>query len=55
MRDLRVVEQSGEGEVAAVAGVAYADTLAAIDPALGDVVFSDAEDTYGVSPKARLV
>ncbi|MBD3942144.1 aldo/keto reductase family protein [Microbacterium sp. NEAU-LLC] len=32
-----------------------ADTLAAIDTALGDVVFRDAEDTYTVSPKARLV
>lgn len=31
-----------------------ADTLAAIDAALGDVVNSDAEDTYGVSPKQRL-
>ncbi|WP_106815216.1 aldo/keto reductase family protein [Microbacterium timonense] len=32
-----------------------ADTLAAIDTALGDVVFSDPEDTYRVSPKTRLV
>ncbi|GAA5196294.1 aldo/keto reductase family protein [Microbacterium jejuense] len=32
-----------------------ADTLAAIDTALGDVVYRDAEDTYTVSPKARLV
>jgi len=32
-----------------------ADTLAAIDAALGDVVFSDPENTYKVSPKARLV
>lgn len=32
-----------------------ADTLAAIDAALGDAVFRDAEDTYTVSPKARLV
>ncbi|GAA5209598.1 aldo/keto reductase family protein [Microbacterium kyungheense] len=32
-----------------------ADTLAAIDTALGGVVFSDPEDTYTVSPKARLV
>lgn len=32
-----------------------ADTLAAIDAALGDTVFSDPEDTYGVSPKSRLV
>ncbi len=32
-----------------------ADTLAAIDTALGDAVFSDAENTYEVSPKARLV
>lgn len=32
-----------------------ADTLAAIDTALGDVVFSDAEDTYTVSPKTRIV
>ncbi|WP_341996160.1 aldo/keto reductase family protein [Microbacterium sp. LWH7-1.2] len=31
------------------------DTLAAIDTALGDVVFSDAEDTYTVSPKTRIV
>src|SRR6478735_7965430 len=32
-----------------------ADTLAAIDSALGDVVFSDPEDTYTVSPKTRIV
>lgn len=32
-----------------------ADTLAAIDEALGDEVFSDAENTYEVSPKQRLV
>ena len=32
-----------------------ADTLAAIDAALGDAVNSDAEATYSVSPKARLV
>ncbi|MCJ1708273.1 aldo/keto reductase family protein [Microbacterium sp. VKM Ac-2923] len=32
-----------------------ADTLAAIDAALGDEVFSDAENTYEVSPKQRLV
>ena len=32
-----------------------ADTLAAIDAALGDAVFSDAENTYEVSPKQRLV
>ncbi|MFF2486557.1 aldo/keto reductase family protein [Microbacterium sp. NPDC058062] len=32
-----------------------ADTLAAIDTALGDVVFSDPEDTYTVSPKTRIV
>lgn len=32
-----------------------ADTLAAIDEALGDEVFSDAENTYEVSPKKRLV
>ncbi|MCI9859262.1 aldo/keto reductase family protein [Microbacterium proteolyticum] len=32
-----------------------ADTLAAIDAALGDEVFSDAENTYEVSPKHRLV
>ena len=32
-----------------------ADTLAAIDTALGDAVFSDSENTYEVSPKARLV
>jgi len=31
-----------------------ADTLAAIDTALGDVVFSDPEDTYTVSPKTRI-
>ncbi|MBM3715239.1 MAG: aldo/keto reductase [Actinobacteria bacterium] len=31
------------------------DTLAAIDAALGDAVFSDAENTYEVSPKKRLV
>ncbi|MFZ8755996.1 aldo/keto reductase family protein [Microbacterium sp. HMH0099] len=30
------------------------DTLAAIDAALGDAVFSDAENTYEVSPKKRL-
>jgi aryl-alcohol dehydrogenase-like predicted oxidoreductase len=32
-----------------------ADTLAAIDEALGDTVNSDPEDTYSVSPKTRLV
>jgi aryl-alcohol dehydrogenase-like predicted oxidoreductase len=32
-----------------------ADTLAAIDTALGDVVFRDPENTYTVSPKTRLV
>jgi aryl-alcohol dehydrogenase-like predicted oxidoreductase len=32
-----------------------ADTLAAIDSALGDAVYSDPEDTYTVSPKRRLV
>lgn len=32
-----------------------ADTLTAIDTALGDVVFSDPEDTYTVSPKTRIV
>ncbi|MCG7418703.1 MULTISPECIES: aldo/keto reductase family protein [Microbacterium] len=32
-----------------------ADTLAAIDTALGDAVFSDADNTYEVSPKKRLV
>lgn len=32
-----------------------ADTLAAIDVALGDAVHADADDTYGVSPKTRLV
>ncbi|KZE39576.1 aldo/keto reductase family protein [Microbacterium sp. T32] len=32
-----------------------ADTLAAIDTALGDAVFSDPENTYEVSPKSRLV
>jgi hypothetical protein len=32
-----------------------ADTLAAIDEALGDTVNRDAEDTYSVSPKSRLV
>ncbi|MFD4958323.1 aldo/keto reductase family protein [Microbacterium sp. NPDC058389] len=32
-----------------------ADTLAAIDTALGDVVFSDPENTYSVSPKTRIV
>ncbi|MDN3497128.1 aldo/keto reductase family protein [Planococcus sp. APC 4015] len=31
-----------------------ADTLSAIDTALGSAVFDDAEDTYGVSPKHRL-
>ncbi|MFF0909562.1 aldo/keto reductase family protein [Microbacterium enclense] len=31
------------------------DTLAAVDAALGDAVFSDAENTYEVSPKKRLV
>jgi aryl-alcohol dehydrogenase-like predicted oxidoreductase len=31
------------------------DTMAAIDAALGSVVNSDAEDTYSVSPKSRLV
>lgn len=37
-------------------GVALeAGTLAAIDAALGDVVFSDPEDTYGLSPRRRLV
>jgi aryl-alcohol dehydrogenase-like predicted oxidoreductase len=32
-----------------------ADTLAAIDEALGDTVVSDPENTYDVSPKKRLV
>lgn len=32
-----------------------ADTLAAIDTALGDTVYNDPEDTYTVSPKTRLV
>ncbi|HKP07152.1 MAG TPA: aldo/keto reductase family protein [Microbacterium sp.] len=32
-----------------------ADTLAAIDTALGDVVNRDPEDTYTVSPKTRIV
>jgi aryl-alcohol dehydrogenase-like predicted oxidoreductase len=32
-----------------------ADTMAAIDAALGDVVNRDAENTYSVSPKSRLV
>ncbi|GAA2190509.1 MULTISPECIES: aldo/keto reductase family protein [Leucobacter] len=32
-----------------------ADTLAAIDDALGDIPNRDAEDTYEVSPKTRLV
>ena len=32
-----------------------ADPLAAIDTALGDAVFADPENTYEVSPKARLV
>ncbi|WP_127818677.1 aldo/keto reductase family protein [Microbacterium sp. CPCC 204701] len=32
-----------------------ADTLAAIDTALGDTVYSDPEDTYTLSPKTRLV
>jgi len=32
-----------------------ADTLAAIDTALGDTVNRDAENTYSVSPKSRLV
>ena len=32
-----------------------ADTLAAIDSALHDAVYSDPEDTYTVSPKRRLV
>ena len=32
-----------------------ADTLAAIDTALGDAVVADPENTYEVSPKARLV
>src|SRR5699024_8291414 len=32
-----------------------ADTLAAIDAALGDIPIRDAEDTYEVSPKTRLV
>jgi aryl-alcohol dehydrogenase-like predicted oxidoreductase len=32
-----------------------ADTMAAIDTALGDVPNRDAEHTYSVSPKARLV
>jgi len=32
-----------------------ADTLSAIDTALGDVVFSDPENTYTVSPKTRIV
>ncbi|GEB47083.1 MULTISPECIES: aldo/keto reductase family protein [Microbacterium] len=31
-----------------------ADTLSAIDEALGDAVFSDAENTYEVSPKQRV-
>jgi aryl-alcohol dehydrogenase-like predicted oxidoreductase len=31
-----------------------ADTLAAIDTALGDVVYRDPEDTYTVSPKTRV-
>ncbi len=31
-----------------------ADTLAAIDSALGDAVFSDPENTYEVSPKQRV-
>ncbi|MBW9109188.1 aldo/keto reductase family protein [Microbacterium ureisolvens] len=31
------------------------DTLAAIDTALGDAVFSDPEDTYTVSPRTRIV
>ena len=31
-----------------------ADTLAAIDTALGDAVFADPEDTYRVSPKERI-
>jgi aryl-alcohol dehydrogenase-like predicted oxidoreductase len=31
-----------------------ADTLAAIDAALGDAVFADPEDTYRVSPKERI-
>ncbi|MGX5772327.1 aldo/keto reductase family protein [Microbacterium trichothecenolyticum] len=31
------------------------DTLAAIDTALGDAVFSDPEDTYTVSPRIRIV
>ncbi len=31
-----------------------ADTLAAIDAALGDAVFSDPENTYEVSPKQRV-
>src|SRR6478609_2758540 len=31
-----------------------ADTLAAIDTALGDAVFADPEDTYRVSPKQRI-
>ncbi|MFJ4036546.1 aldo/keto reductase family protein [Microbacterium sp. NPDC090007] len=32
-----------------------AEALAAIDTALGDAVFADAENTYEVSPKTRLV
>jgi aryl-alcohol dehydrogenase-like predicted oxidoreductase len=32
-----------------------ADTMSAIDAALGDVVFNDPEDTYTVSPQRRLV
>ncbi|GAA1923956.1 aldo/keto reductase family protein [Microbacterium aoyamense] len=31
-----------------------ADTMAAIDAALGDAVFDDPEDTYRVSPKTRI-
>ena len=31
-----------------------ADTLSAIDTALGDAVFADSEDTYRVSPKQRI-
>lgn len=42
-------------ESVAASGVTLdADTLAAIDDALGDTVFSDPEDTYTVSPKTRV-
>jgi len=40
--------------VKASGAVLDAETLAAIDTALGDVVFRDPEDTYRVSPKSRL-